>query len=427
MEVGGTNRSTASGRARGPWLARGRGSARTVRLTRENLVKNKRAWLFSTCLLGCGVDVDPLDYGCTALWQRNADQCFDGEAFAAVVQADMWREGEEVMGFAFAAGDEQGALVKGACGLARTDKDGGVRVFEPDMVIESGSTSKMFTAVAALRVLELRPEAEGLDTAMNDHLPAQWAPHAALAEADLTMGQLLQHRSGIINTGGIGLRPVLLGPEWFDPFWVGRQRYANHNLDAVGFMTAYLGAADELEQSEQRWEGHDDYDREINIAVRNAHLDLLDRHAVRPVGLDLDCIRFGAETQKVWLYADAKDQRGYKLPARSNCMTSGFLVSAPQWVEWAAALYRGELLGNESLGLLYAWDGDRRDALGWSGGFGDVRSHGGGYSPQGVGVRTSLVVTRDGFAASVVANSANAPDPVATATDALYAGLAPCQ
>lgn len=372
----------------------------------------------------CAPDVDPLDYGCTELWVREAS-CVDAEAVAHVVRERLWAPGEEVMGFAFALGDAGGTLVKGACGLARTAKDGGVRVFEPDMGIESGSTSKMLTAVAALRVLELGGSGQDLQASMNDFLPTGWAPHADLAAADLRLADLMQHRSGIVNTGGIGLQPVLQDPQWFNPAWVGEFHYANHNIDAVGFMTAYLYDAARLRALELELASQDDYDVEINLAVRDLHYEILRDLTLEPLGIDADCIRFAAADQEVWLYADGKDQRGLRLPARTNCMTSGFLLSAPDWVDWAAGLHRGELLGPEMRDALNRWDASG-EKLGWSGGSGDLRLHGGAYSPDGVGVRTGLVYRRDGFSAAVVTNSANAENMTSIAVDVIETATAGC-
>jgi hypothetical protein len=195
-------------------------------------------------------------------------------------------------------------------------------------------------------------------------------------------------------------------------------------MDAVGFMSAYLWQGGELRSAEAELVGAD-YDSEINLAVRDLHYEMLMDLTLAPAGIEADCIRFAADEQEVWLYADGRDQRGQRLPARTNCMTSGFLLSAPQWVEWVLSLQRGELIGPESLDALNSWSSSS-EALGWGSHAGQWRSHGGAYSPDGVGVRTSVVYRQDEFAASVVSNSKNAPDPSALAKLALDSASGDC-
>jgi hypothetical protein len=292
------------------------------------------------------------------------------------------------------------------------------------MVIESGSTAKMFTAVAALRALELGDGLAGLDTVMNAYLPIGWELHPELDDADVTLGQLLSHRSGLVNTGGIGLKKVLEDPDWFRSDWVGSYHYANHNFDGVGFMTSYLLFESTLRQIEAD-APEPDYDSIVDLAVRDAHYDIVMESVLAPLQIEADCIRFAADEQEVWLYTDGKDQDGYKLPARKNCMTSGFLLSAPQWVEWAHGLWAGGLLGAEALAILNNW-GDASSALGWSYKSEAWRGHNGGYAPEGVGVRTALMLREDGYSAAVVANSKNVSGVDELARRALEASAFAC-
>jgi CubicO group peptidase (beta-lactamase class C family) len=385
-------------------------------------------WSHLTVTLVCACQapaVDPTEYGCRELWTRPSGTCIDAETFEDVIREGLWAPGNEVMGFAFAAGDAEGLALKGACGLARTARDGGARVFEADMRIESGSTSKMLTVVAALRVLELIDGVAGLDAPMNDFLPLGWTPHESLASANITLDQLLSHRSGLVNTGGIGLRPILQDEKWFEAQWIGSYRYANHNLDAAGFVSTYLLHGDGLRNIDATLLGDEDYDAQIDLEVRDRHYEMLMDLTVQPAGLDLDCIRFAWDSQEVWLYADGRDQEGYRLPSRMNCMTSGFLVSAPQWVEWVQALQNGALIDSASLERLNAWDGPE-PALGWNSNSTQWRSHGGSYSPEGVGVETTMAYRRDGFAASVVTNSKNADGLSELAKEALEEAATGC-
>jgi CubicO group peptidase (beta-lactamase class C family) len=101
-----------------------------------------------------------------------------------------------VVGYAFFAGMYPKF---GSFGDARTTANGPERVFTPSTKITVASVSKAVTAIAAMRILDKNNVA--LNAAIGPYLPSDWSPSSYVK--NITFGQLLGHRSGIMDYGNV--------------------------------------------------------------------------------------------------------------------------------------------------------------------------------------------------------------------------------
>ncbi len=126
------------------------------------------------------------------------------------------------------------------------------RPMTPETVYHSGSLGKTYTATAVMQLVERG--VLSLDDPINDHLPFE--VHNPLGDRDITVHDLLTHRSGISTGGAAGVwdKPVPLAQalkESFDsttspvgggvaPFWVApvgeRYNYSNPGLATLGLI-----------------------------------------------------------------------------------------------------------------------------------------------------------------------------------------------
>jgi len=122
----------------------------------------------------------------------------------------------------------------------------------PETVYHSGSLGKTYTATAVMQLVDRG--ILSLDVAINEHLPFEVSN--PLGERDITVHDLLTHRSGISSGGAMGVwhKPVPLAQalqESFDsdmspvgggvtPFWVARvgerYNYSNPGLATLGLI-----------------------------------------------------------------------------------------------------------------------------------------------------------------------------------------------
>jgi len=128
----------------------------------------------------------------------------------------------------------------------------GEKSMTPETVYHSGSLGKTYTATAVMQLVDLG--ILSLDDAINEHLPFEVSN--PLGERDITVHDLLIHRSGISSGGAMGVwdKPMPLAQalrESFDsdmspvgggvtPFWVARvgerYNYSNPGLATLGLI-----------------------------------------------------------------------------------------------------------------------------------------------------------------------------------------------
>lgn len=169
------------------------------------------------------------------------DCVLDVEAFEAALAA----EGSKVsFGWAYAIGQFGGLVASGAGGQARLPQNPPAKAMTPQTKVNTASTAKMLTTVAALRLLTA--QGIGLDDPIGPYLPAPWPTNPFF---DLiTFRELLTHQSGI---GGDNQR-MADGWEQLKEIAVGfvsplkKQQYENVNMGLFrALIPEILGLASE--------------------------------------------------------------------------------------------------------------------------------------------------------------------------------------
>jgi D-alanyl-D-alanine carboxypeptidase len=215
----------------------------------------------------------------------------------------------------------------------------------PDMRFGIGSNTKLFVAVALLKLQE-----EGI-LSLDDHL-YQWLPSFKNVDSTATVRQLLTHQSGIFDY--LNDSPVMIQDMWADTsrFWSANEVLATigepHFSPGNGYRysnTNYLLAAMVIEAATGKtW-------------VQNLHDLIFDP-------LHLDSTFVGAFETSNGPVAATWDKVSGEL-INNSPMTAAYsmahgagaiLSTASEMVQWYYALFNGSIISNNSLGLLLSID-----------------------------------------------------------------------
>ena len=173
---------------------------------------------------------------------------FECELDVEKLQQGLAFEGTNVSaGWAYAIGRFGGLVASGAGGSARLAQNAPAKAMTPTTKVNTASTAKMITTVAALRLLT--DKGIGLDAQIGPYLPAPWDTNPWFDE--ITFRKLLTHTSGIgggnqkMADGWLQLKEVAAGivspPPPLDAF----TQYENVNMglfralipEILGFQT----------------------------------------------------------------------------------------------------------------------------------------------------------------------------------------------
>lgn len=245
-----------------------------------------------------------------------------------VIRDKIEREGRKgrLNGAALVAGAE-GVIVRGAGGKADETAN---TPNAPDTRFCIGSMGKMFTAVAAMQMVEAGRI--GLDAPIRAYIPDY--PNAAVADR-VTVRQLLTH------TGGTG---DIFGPEY--------DGHEGASAEPSDLIRLY-GSRDPLFDPGGRW-GYSNYGfvllgRILELVRGRPYAALVDEQVFAPCGMTATSLRFAHARPTAIAYAGARATGLKPLPPYVGLPAGGGYSTVDDLQVFAASLRQGRLVRPETL------------------------------------------------------------------------------
>ena len=330
-----------------------------------------------------------------------------------------------VMGYQYALGDEQGILFGDFGGLTRTGMDhpNGPQNWDNGSQMMSASIAKMITTVAILDMLENTSIAgaltmqDKLNLLLKDYLPVRWRNLIDGTEGQIRLIDLLRHQSGYPVASSID--PVSALNTTVNVAIPDAYEYANINFNLAGFMAIYMAFPIEM----QNWEnalvasGDELYNASFTAIIRNLHYQYIQDFILLPSGIIAECGAYVSDPSltEVLRYGVPPDSVGTDFGTIQTCMSNGWILSAYDMIRfmqnWANPDEPGNILTFESVSLINDFPNNATTTpLGWiwdrdtdlSEGYG----HNGILNSGANDTYTSgIVLTQDNFYMAVNVNS----------------------
>lgn len=372
-----------------------------------------------------GAELDDLDVLTRKVWAKS-DREINTEKFMSIVNTQM----RGAMGYAAVLQNRNGERI----GLARA----GWAIHPLDRTLGPyagpyhihaktavGSTTKVFaTAAAALHIDQRKSDTNVLEQYFESYLPYRWRQGLHPRFKRVTVLDLIQHKAGMVHTGGRPARERLsdgdgAGPNTDDPLAsgenpcnrtpppVGSSCYSNSAGGMFHFILPYMMSHQLTFNEEQkvRNEPNGMYDAKITAFTGQYYYDYVQKFILAPAGVEANCNAraFLGKRPVVAGYVSSNDRTG-SLPADNtrNCASGGWVLSVNDLARVLHALTQTDKILNAESRKRFLGSNDKR-VWWWRINVLDGRAH---WHNGGIAdMSTDMIVFPNGYQMVIATNS----------------------
>jgi CubicO group peptidase (beta-lactamase class C family) len=295
---------------------------------------------------------------------------YDTKAFVSRVRQQM---GDHFMGYVVAIQDRQGQVIAAVnYGWARTPcAPDGALAFSSNVQAAWGSVTKVVTATAVMRKVEKNPTRRSLDDPVVDYLPPAWKSEVSEPYRTVTIGQLIQHRSGFKrNAPTVGGKKLSvrqrLAQDPPEREIGGSRKYSNINFALFDWMPKFLRRTASIQEPPAS-ASDTEYDEDYRAQGARSHERHLRDQIFEPLGIEMSCNHAehaGNSYARNYIGPNATGQ-GYLVNRKDEpgCAVGGLILSPAGMLAFLYALSRTDQIVNRDTWALMARPGDER--YGW--------------------------------------------------------------